>query len=121
MKPVLKWLGGLAAAVLLLAVLAIAQAWFFRPLSIKVFFEKAFLEAVIDDPETLSFLRILEPMGIDFHNDELTDASDARQLKLAAMTRRSLEQLHGYDRESLDDNQKVSYDVLDWYLQNQVD
>jgi uncharacterized protein (DUF885 family) len=121
MKKVLKILGGVLAAVVLLAVLAVAQIWFFRPFSIDIFFEKAFLEAVIDDPETLSYLRLLEPMGIDFHNDDLSDVSVERQQKLAAMTRRDLEQLHGYDRESLDDNRKLSYDVLDWYLQNQVD
>ena len=121
MKKALKILGGLAAALVLLAVLAVAQVLFFRPFSIDIFFEKAFLQAVIDDPETLSYLRLLEPMGIDFHNDDLSDVSVARQKELAAQLRGSLEDLHGYDRESLDANRKVSYDVLDWFLQNAVD
>src|SRR5690349_17189011 len=120
MKRVLKWLGGLAGAVLLLAVLAVAQIWFFRPFSIDIFFEKAFLKAVLDDPETLSYLRIFEPMGIDFHDDDLTDVSVARQLRLAADTRDALDTLHRYDRAALDDNRTLSYDILDWCLQNAV-
>ncbi|MGQ0586665.1 MAG: DUF885 domain-containing protein [Gammaproteobacteria bacterium] len=121
MKKALKILGGLVAAVFLLAALAVAQAWFFRPFSIDIFFEKAFLRAVIDDPETLSYLRLLEPMGIDFHNDDLSDVSVARQKELAAQLRGSLEDLRRYDRASLSEQRKISYDVLDWFLQNQAD
>ena len=120
-KKILKILGGLVAAVVLLAVLAVAQIWFFRPFSIDIFFEKAFLRAVIDDPETLSYLRLLEPMGIDFHNDDLSDVSVARQKELAAQLRGSLEDLRKYDRASLSEQRKISYDVLDWFLQNQAD
>lgn len=121
MKVVLKVLGGLVAAVVVLAVAAFVQTWYFRPLSIDVFFEKAFLKPVLEEPELLSQLRILEPMGIDFHNDELADASVAHELVQAARMRESLEDLHQYDRASLSQNQQVSYDILDWYLANQVE
>jgi uncharacterized protein (DUF885 family) len=120
MKTALKWLAGLLAAVVLLAVLAVVQVWYFKPFSIDIFFEKAFLKAVVDDPETLSYLRLLEPFGIDFHNDDLTDVSVERQQRLAADTRDALETLHRYDRASLDDNRKLSWDILDWFLQNEV-
>lgn len=121
MKLVLKILGGLVAAVVVLGVAAFVQTWYFRPLSIDVFFEKAFLKPVLEEPELLSQLRILEPMGIDFHNDELSDASVAHELEGAANFRESLEHLRRYDRASLDANQQVSYDILDWYLSNQVE
>jgi hypothetical protein len=93
MKIVLKVIGGLVAAVVLLAVGAFVQVWYFRPLSIDIFFEKAFLKPVIEEPELLSQLRILEPMGIDFHNDELSDASVAHELKQAARLREAAEHL----------------------------
>ena len=120
MKKALKWLGGLVGAVVLLAVLAFVQIWYFKPFSIDIFFEKAFLKAVIDDHETLSSLRILEPIGIDFHNDDLTDISVKHQYELAEQARKDLETLHAYDRASLTESRQVSYDVLDWFLQNQV-
>lgn len=118
---IVKVLGGLVAAVVVLAVAAFVQAWYFRPLSIDVFFEKAFLKPVLDEPELLSQLRILEPMGVDFHNDDLSDSSVAHELEGAAQTREALEHLRRYDRASLDESQQVSYDILDWYLANQVE
>lgn len=121
MKIVLKVLGGLVAALVVLAVAAFVQVWYFRPLSIDIFFEKAFLKPVLEEPELLSQLRILEPMGIDFHNDELADASVAHELKQAARLREALDHLRRYDRASLNESQQVSYDILDWFLQNEVE
>ncbi|MGH8442518.1 MAG: DUF885 domain-containing protein [Nevskiaceae bacterium] len=121
MKTLLKVLGGLVAGVVLLAGVAFVQVWYFKPFSIDIFFEKAFLKAVLDDPETLSQLRILEPLGIDFHNDELSDASVARELQIAAEVRENLDTLHAYDRAGLDETDGQSYDILEWYLQNEVD
>ena len=120
-KKILKVLGGLLGAGLLVAVLAFVQIWYFKPFSIDIFFEKAFLKFVLDDPETLSGLRILEPMGIDYHNDDLTDISVKRQHELAEQVRKDLDTLRSYDRAKLDENHQVSYDTLDWFLQNQVD
>jgi uncharacterized protein (DUF885 family) len=118
MKMLLKVLGGLVAAVVVLAVAAFVQVWYFRPLSIDIFFEKVFLKPVLEEPELLSQLRILEPMGIDFHNDDLSDASVAHELKQAARLRESLGHLQRYDRAALDQTDAMSYDILDWFLRN---
>lgn len=121
MKTFARIAGGLLAAVLLLAVAAVVQSWYFKPLSIDVFFERALLKQALGDPELLSQLRILEPVGISFHNDELTDASPAYKERLAAQARANLATLRAYERAELDEGRAQSYDVLDWYLQNQVD
>src|SRR5690349_17323157 len=60
-------------------------------------------------------------MGIDYHNDDLTDISVKRQHELAEQVRKDLDTLRSYDRAKLDENHQVSYDTLDWFLQNQVD
>jgi uncharacterized protein (DUF885 family) len=121
MKLALKIFGGLLAGILLLAGAAFVQVWYFKPWSIDIFYEKIFLKFVLDDPETLSQLRILEPMGIESHNAKLTDASVARQQKLAKMARTNLATLHAYNRDRLDDGRQLSYDVLDWFLTNGVE
>ncbi|MGH8481101.1 MAG: DUF885 domain-containing protein [Nevskiaceae bacterium] len=121
MKLVLKILGGLLAAVVALGVVAFVNVWYFKPFSIDIFFERAFLKVVLDDPELLSQLRILEPMGITGHNDDLTESSPARQERLAQWTRDNVETLHSYDRASLDETDAMSYDILDWFLKNAVD
>jgi uncharacterized protein (DUF885 family) len=76
---------------------------------------------VLDNPELLSQLRILDRMGFHGHNDELTESSPARDERLAAMTRRNLEILHRYDRASLNETDAMSYDILDWFLTNSVE
>ncbi len=95
------------------AVFIIPTVWG-KPWSIEHFYARVFLEFALQHPQLLSSLRVLEPMGIDFHNDDLDDASldgARRDLELA---RRNLEILRRWDRESLDD--PLSYDVLEWFL-----
>ena len=60
MKRTLKWLALTTSAVLLLlAALAINVIWF-RPFDIRIFYERAFLEFALQNPELLSSMRLLE-------------------------------------------------------------
>lgn len=116
MKSVFKWLGlGLLGLVALAGALFV-NAWYFKPLSIEVFFNRTFLRFVLDDPELLSNLRLLESVGIKGHQSKLTDVSPAREDRLFAHTRSELETLHRYDRARLDTGTQLSYDVLDYFL-----
>jgi len=92
----LKILAALTTGLVFLAAAAVIQAWYFKPLFIDVFFEKAFIKLVLDDPEVLSLLRLAEKAGLHFHNDELTDASPQHQLEQAAHVLDSLQTLRSY-------------------------
>jgi uncharacterized protein (DUF885 family) len=120
MKTAMKWIGGLFGVVVLLAGLVFVQVWYFKPFKVGIFYELAFFKLVVDDPETLSSLRVLPP-SLDWYNDELTEATPARQIKRAEQARQNLEMLHGYDRASMTESEQTSYDILDWFLQNSVD
>lgn len=121
MKRIVKWL----AAIVLLAVATVAglalNVLWFKPFSIDLFFERVFLELALKDPELLSTLRILEPMGITFHNDELTNVSPERGREMLEKAKRDLATLRSYDYDSLTENQQMSYDILDYFLQQNVD
>lgn len=121
MKTLFKLFAYLLLLVVLAAGVLFVNTWWFKPLAIDVFFETAFVKALIDDPETLSQLGMLEQYGITFHSDDLTDASPARGDRMAQLTRENLDLLHRYDRARLGATQQTSYDVLDWYLQDQVE
>jgi len=97
----LKWLGGLTAAGLVLLLVLAVQSWYFRPLTISLFFERAFLQFMLEDPEAVSSLGIFEQLGYKGFDRMLTDVSPAHEQKLARMAREDLETLHGYDRSSL--------------------
>ncbi len=92
----------------------------FKPFSINHFYERVFIEYALEDPEILSQLRILEGMGINFHNDDLTDISDARFQKLKKKLDGNYKTLLDYDREKLSKEQQLSYDILKWFLDDAV-
>lgn len=120
-KPALQWLGGLLGLAIITAVALAVQSWYFRPLSIGIFFERAFIQFLLEDPEAVSSLGVFEQLGYKGFDGMLTDVSPAHEQKLAKMARDDLATLHGYERSSLSPSHQLSYDVLEWFLQDLVD
>jgi uncharacterized protein (DUF885 family) len=104
--------------VLALAVFLVPTIWG-KPWSIHHFYGRVFLTFALDHPQMLSTMRILEPMGLDFHNDDLDDFSPAATRRDVQRALDGLETLRRYDRDSLDD--KLSYDVLEFFLASAAD
>ena len=121
MKRLFKWTGILVGSVLLIAVALAVQVIYFRPFSINVFFNKALMQFALDNPEMLSSMGVLESVGLNFHNDDLADASMAKDREDQALMVETLETLRSYDYQGLDEGQKLSYDILEFFLQQQVD
>ncbi|NND58926.1 MAG: DUF885 domain-containing protein [Gammaproteobacteria bacterium] len=120
MIRVLKWGGGLVGLALLVLVVLVLQAVYFRPLSISVFYEKAFIEFALKSPETLSAIRLFDAIGLHGHNAELDDISPAQTEEFGRKMRENLDVLHEYDRDKLSGQKAMSYDILDWWLGHQV-
>jgi uncharacterized protein (DUF885 family) len=120
MKRLLKWLGGLFVLVLVLGGAFFVHVWYFKPAKIEWFYNRVFFQFVLDDPELLSRLRLLEGAGITFHNDDLTDASPQREEKLAAKLAADYDMLRSYDHASFTGQDRLSYDILDFFLGTQV-
>lgn len=117
MKRFLKWSGGVVGVLVLVAGLLIAHTIWFKPLRIDWFFDRVLIEMALDDPQLLSRIGVLESIGIRGHNAHLTDGSEARELALFEKARRDLATLRRYDRERLDEQRKLSYDVLESFLE----
>jgi uncharacterized protein (DUF885 family) len=117
----LQWFGGLAGAAVLLTIALAVHSWYFRPLFIGIFFERAFIQFVLEDPEAVSSLGVFEQLGYKGFDGMLTDVSPAHERKLARMARDDLATLHGYDRSTLSPSHQLSYDVLEWFLQDLVE
>ncbi|BBM02563.1 DUF885 family protein [Microbulbifer sp. GL-2] len=120
-KRIAKWFGG----ILLLGVVAVSvfavNAIYFKPWSINVYFERAFIKLGSTSPEILSQLRILEQFGIDGHNARLDDVSEEEQQRQMKMIKDELAVLHEYDREALNGQKAISYDVFAHFLGNMVE
>ncbi|MBC7447580.1 MAG: DUF885 domain-containing protein, partial [Hymenobacteraceae bacterium] len=111
-----RWLGrGLLGVLAVVAVLVINVIWF-KPFFIRAFYERVFVQAVFQMPELLSSIRLVEPLGMQGHNQELDDASEAFTTKQIEQGDADLAMLHSYDRAALQGQAHLSYDVLDWFL-----
>lgn len=120
-KMALKWTGVLlVVAVGVLAALLINAVWF-RPWSIRVFFEREFLRYAWLDPELLTSLGLLESFGLRSHNARLTDASPAHTRRQLALARESLRTLEQYPWHRLHPQDRLSARVFDWYLRTRLE
>ena len=117
-----RWIKMLLVALLILilagAVFLVPTLWF-KPWSIDHFYARVFLTFAFRRPMTLSQLRILEPMGLGFHSNDLDDFSMRFELSEAAWLDRQLAILRRYDRGSMSPSQRLSADVLEWFLADQ--
>jgi uncharacterized protein (DUF885 family) len=110
----------------LLCIFILLGAWWivkliwFKPLNINHFYERSMLQLVLKNPEILTMIGVLERFGLNFHNDDLTDESDAYFQKLIAQVKKNLEILRSYPREKQTPEQQLSTDILEWFLEDQV-
>ena len=120
MRTLLKWLLSSILVVALLAGVAFVHVWYFKPYKIDWFYGRVFGQFALESPEMLSGMRILPPWA-DFYSDKLDDASPAQSDRMSALVKDDLDMLRRYDRESLDQEGKLSYDALEFFLKDQVE
>ena len=120
MRKLLKWLLRSMFAVVLLAGIAFVHVWYFKPYKIDWFYGRVFGQFALQSPEMLSGMRILPPWA-DFYSDKLDDASPEHDDQMSALVKDDLAMLHRYDREALDQEGKLSYDALEFFLKDQVE
>ncbi|MBL6750638.1 MAG: DUF885 domain-containing protein [Nevskia sp.] len=121
MIRVLKVAGSVLLAALLLGGAWLVDVGFLRPYSIDLFFNRVFLRFALHDPELVSSLHILEPLGIHYYDRRLTDASPAHERREADFARHELDILESYDRTRLTPDRQLSFDILHYFLADAVD
>jgi uncharacterized protein (DUF885 family) len=116
----LKWLLWLFLAGLLLASAFAIHLIYFKPAKINWFFERVFAEYVLDDPEMLTQLGMLRPLGLNYYEDDLSDASPAREQAMQVKLKRDLGTLRSYNRSKLSLDERLSFDILEYFLDVQA-
>ena len=117
----MKWLGVVLAAGLLVAAVFVVNLVWFRPFSLNLFYEKAFVTFVLEQPELLTSLGIAEQFGYRRHNAHLDDVSIAKTERDFAQWRGYLADLKSYDVATQTPSQRLSTRVLEWFIANQLD
>lgn len=87
-------------------------------LPIDEFFEESFNQWLLRDPEGITYLGLADELGV--RNDKLTDISDTYVKETQKLEKGILDLLQMYDRDALTPEQKLSYDVYEWFLDDLV-
>ena len=120
MKRAFKW-AGLCLLTLLLLVAAVAvHTWYAKPLSINWFYTRVFAQFALDNPELLTRMRLVEPMGIRGHNAKLADSSPAETERAFARLQDDYATLKRYDSRAYTGQDRLSYEILDYFIGIQV-
>lgn len=91
-----------------------------KPPTIRLFFMRVVIDFARENPELLSFARILERFGIYRHNRYLTDVSGKFAISQNKRFKKDLKALLSYDWDRLDRGDLISAEVLEWYLENEA-
>ena len=112
------FLGAMILPLILGSVWVVNLIWF-KPFDIDLFYDRSFYRFVLRNPEMLSSLRII-PASLEWYEDDLADESIAEKKVYATEMRATLETLRRYDRASQTPSQRLSTDILDWFVDQQV-
>jgi uncharacterized protein (DUF885 family) len=87
---------------------------------IDTLFNNFFKEYLKLRPETATEIGLTEDYGIQIQNDKLNDVSDKGYDELYDLFSTYKNKLKKYDRNTLSETQRISYDKLEWYLNNKI-
>lgn len=115
MKLVLKIAGGLFA--LLLVALFGLYTWFWwKPVGINNYINKATISFALDSPELMTQLGMIDNTPLDFHSGKLADYTKAGDDKTLAKLRKARAGLDRYGPEGLDGQELLSYQIVAWFF-----
>ncbi len=121
MKKILKWFLRIFIVLLLLGGVLFVNVWYFKPVKLDWYYTRVFAKFALQNPEMLTSLRILEPIGITGHNAKLGDTSPESNQRQVDQWRDEYEVFQRYDREDYSDQALLSFDVWDYFMGGQVD
>lgn len=121
LKTAIKSLGVLLGVALLAAAVFLVNLVWFRPFSLDLFYEKAFITFALENPELFTSLGIAEQFGYRRHNAHLDDLSIAKVDHDFALWHGDLADLKAYDFASQTPAQQLSTRVLEWFIDSQLE
>ncbi|HHL31323.1 MAG TPA: DUF885 domain-containing protein, partial [Oceanospirillales bacterium] len=104
----------LLLALILASIFVVNLIWF-KPFFINHFYNKIFIEFAYNQPQLIS------NMGYKLFYDKLNDNSQEANDKSLELLKKDYKLLHEYDRSKLAGQELISYDILDFFLKNQID
>ena len=120
-KKIVRRAGLTIAVLLLLAGSFAAHEWYAKPFFINNFFNRAFIQYIWDKPEMLTGLGIFEQFGMNGHNAEWDDDTEAASDKDYQFLLDVMATLDEYDEMKLTEAEILSVKVMKELLGNPED
>jgi uncharacterized protein (DUF885 family) len=120
-RRILKWTLGIVALLVLVVAIFLVNLIWFRPWSLNLFYEKVFVQVLLEEPELLTSLGLVERFGITGHSGKLGDASPAHQQHYFDRAKQNLADLRAYSIERQTPSQQLSTHILDWYISRELE
>lgn len=108
------WTGRTLLGLLILGGLWLTNLIWFKPFNINHFYEKVFLEAVLDSPELTTQLGV--PVIYDWTKDKLDDISDIKQRENFNKSKKDYETLLSYNYDNQSQENQLNIDILGYFI-----
>jgi len=90
-----------------------------KPFDFDNLIDRQGIETLMDGPQLLTGLGIVDGTWLDFHSDKLTEFSQAHRQKQRERAQLYLSQIKQYDRAALTPQQQTTYDIMVWTIDAQ--
>ena len=91
----------------------------FKPFSVRLFYDKVFVEFALQDPEVVTQIGV--PILYDRSKGDLTDVSDKKQWEQFNHMKENLATLRSYDFESQSPKNQLNTRILEWFMNVQAE
>ena len=106
---------------LFLATVATLYVWFWAsPVGVNNYINKVSLQILLDSPELLTSLGIIDNSVLDFHSDKLDRYDKASDEVMLDLLYKSREGLNAYGPEGLDGQELLSWKIVAWFFDDLI-
>ena len=106
---------------LFLATVATLYVWFWAsPVGVNNYINKVSLQILLDSPELLTSLGIIDNSVLDFHSDKLDRYDKASDEAMLDLLYKSREGLNAYGPEGLDGQELLSWKIVAWFFDDLI-
>ncbi|MEL7486329.1 MAG: DUF885 domain-containing protein [Pseudomonadota bacterium] len=119
----MRILGNIIGGLLILLILAAfgAYTWFWwKPVGVNNYINRATGEFLLDSPELLSQLGVVDNTPLDFHSGKLDDYTKASEVEGLEKLRRARATLDKYGPEGLDGQELLSWKITAWFFDDLI-
>jgi uncharacterized protein (DUF885 family) len=93
----------------LLAGLLLAHTWWMRPLRINWFYDRVFLQGLLDSPMFMSTLQLLDSTGWSWYSGKLDDFSIAHEERELALAQENFRMFERYEAKDLKGQDRINW------------